>query len=38
VRRHDVMYGEAIGSVGDDEAKHAIENAGKFVQKIRGKL
>lgn len=38
VRRHDVMYGEAIGSVGDDEAGRAIENAAKFVQKIREKL
>ncbi len=38
VRRHDVMYGEAIGSVGDDEARRALENATKFVQRIREKL
>jgi uncharacterized protein (UPF0332 family) len=38
VRRHDVMYGEAIGSVGDDEARRAIENAEKLVQRIKEKL
>jgi uncharacterized protein (UPF0332 family) len=34
VRRHDVIYGEAE-SVGFDEARKAIDNAKKFVQKIK---
>lgn len=34
VRRHDVVYGEPQ-SVGDDEAKRAIANATKFVEKIK---
>lgn len=33
VRRHDVVYGEA-DSVGEDEARRALENARKFVLKI----
>ncbi len=34
VRRRDVVYGES-DSVGEDEAKRAIENARKFVSAIR---
>jgi uncharacterized protein (UPF0332 family) len=37
IRRHDVVYGQAE-SVGEDEAKHALENARKFVMKIAGLL
>lgn len=33
-RRHNVIYGE-VKSVGEDEAKQAIENAKKFVEKIK---
>jgi uncharacterized protein (UPF0332 family) len=34
VRRHDVVYGES-GSVGEDEAKRAVENAKKFVSLVK---
>ncbi len=37
IRRHDVVYGEE-GSVGKEEAEKAIENAKKFVQKIKEKV
>ncbi|MEM3555627.1 MAG: HEPN domain-containing protein [Candidatus Micrarchaeia archaeon] len=33
VRRHDVIYGES-SSVGEDEARKAIENTKKFVEQI----
>ena len=34
VRRHDVIYGEA-DSVGEDEARRAVENAKKFLEKAK---
>jgi len=34
VRRHDVVYGEA-GSVGKDEAAHAVRTAQEFLGKIQ---
>ena len=33
VRRHEVVYGEA-GSVGEDEARKAVESAKEFVKKM----
>lgn len=37
VRRHDVIYGEP-GSVGEDEARRAIESAKEFVAKMKGRI
>ncbi len=37
VRRHDVVYGQAK-SVGEDEAKKAIDNAKKYLEKIKEKM
>jgi len=37
VRRHDVVYGEA-DSVGENEAANAIQNAKKFLAKVREKI
>lgn len=34
VRRHNVVYGQRE-SVGEDEVKNAIENAKKFIKKIK---
>ncbi|MFH0737959.1 MAG: HEPN domain-containing protein [Candidatus Micrarchaeota archaeon] len=34
VRRHDVVYGEA-GSVGEDEARRAVESAKAFIGEIK---
>lgn len=36
-RRHGVLYGQAL-AVGENEARSAIEKAGKFVEKVRGKM
>ena len=37
VRRHGVVYGESE-SVGEEEAKRALENAAGFLDKINGKI
>ena len=37
VRRHNVVYGES-GSVSESEAKNAIENAKKFIEKVKKKI
>jgi len=36
-RRHDIVYGE-IRETGSNEAARAIENARKFVERIRGSI
>jgi len=37
VRRHDVVYGES-DSVGENEAKRAVENAKNFVSAIKTEI
>jgi uncharacterized protein (UPF0332 family) len=37
IRRHNVVYGET-GSISKSEAKNAIENAEKFLKKVKEKI